>query len=227
VAISLGSVTFDEAGTTVRENYEEVGGRDVRRIEIAGIIQAHGVADIEAALDAILNVASKEDYSAELRLRPGRRLYVRRAKFMREVCRSGDTGSFVLGLEARDPFEESVVINYSSWIIAASGATIALKTAGNASAMPIVSILASGDLIDPSLSDGSRTLTFFGTVLAGEILTVDAHGKVVTLGNEDVTRYTEGLFPQVEPGGTTLAFRDDTESSHNGIAVITYADRWW
>ena len=38
MAIVLGSVTFDETHTTVRERFEEVGGRDARAIDISGVI---------------------------------------------------------------------------------------------------------------------------------------------------------------------------------------------
>ena len=54
--------------------------RDARRIEIAGAVEDASSADeLEARLDAILDAASGESYEAELRLRPGRRLLVRRA----------------------------------------------------------------------------------------------------------------------------------------------------
>ena len=38
MAVTLGSVTFDDAHTTVREKLEEVGGRNERRITVSGAI---------------------------------------------------------------------------------------------------------------------------------------------------------------------------------------------
>lgn len=80
MAITLGNFTFDAAHTTIRERYEEVGGRDARRIEIAGLVVGqHSVADIEAQLDMILAAASDATSDAELSVRSGRRILVRRS----------------------------------------------------------------------------------------------------------------------------------------------------
>ena len=64
MALTLGSYTFDEARTALRETHEEVGGRDARKIEIKGVIEVFrgetGVAPIEegdllrACMDAVL-----------------------------------------------------------------------------------------------------------------------------------------------------------------------------
>ena len=59
--ITLGSVTFDELNTTVREKQEEVGGRNERRITLSGLILGESsVTAIEAHLDAMLDAASLE-----------------------------------------------------------------------------------------------------------------------------------------------------------------------
>ena len=82
MAITLGPVTFDDAHTTAKEKLEEVGGRNERRVTVSGaIVGQNTVAAIEAQLDAILDAASVEDFSAELSLRSGRRLFVRRNEF--------------------------------------------------------------------------------------------------------------------------------------------------
>ena len=86
MAITLGSVSLDEANTAVREDLEEVGGRNERRIRLTGsIVGENSVAAIHDRLDGILDAASVEDFSAELSLRAGRRMFVRRDKFRREV----------------------------------------------------------------------------------------------------------------------------------------------
>lgn len=228
MAAILGAVRFDEAGATVHEKYEEVGGRDERRIEIAGLItRESSVAGIEARLDAILNAASTEDYSAELSVREGRRLFVRRTGFSRAISADRLAGSFVLHLDAKDPFEESTEITQSRWDITESGAVLELTTAGNVFAKPVITLTAVGDLVTPSLTDGVRTMTYEGTVPEGSTLTFDAPAAKVTRDGEDVTPYTLGDFVRIAPEGSTLTYTDHASSSHTASATVTYRDRWW
>lgn len=227
MAVTLGSVTFGEL-TTIKEKYEEVGGRDERSVIVSGAIAGKSsVAQIEAALDAILDAASEADYSAELSLRPGRRLYVRRRKFQREISLGPLVGSFVLELEARDPFEVSAAETVVNWTMAASGATKAVASAGNVEAQPAIALTAAGTLVNPAISDGVNSMLYEGVVEEGQIFVFDSEQKVVTLDGEDVTPYTQGEFPIVAPEGTTLTYTDDVSSSHAVNATITFRDRWW
>ena len=228
MAITLGSVTFDAAHTTVREKYEEVGGRDARHIEISGVIMGlHSVADIEAQLDAILDAASAEAYDAALSVRDGRRLWVRRAKYTREVSRDSLVGSFTLALDANNPFEESTSLSSVSWTLAGSGATKSVTAHGNVFSPPTISMQAVGIIVNPSFSDGTRTIAYSGTVGTGKILVFDGASGSVLLDGEDVTPYTTGAFPQIAPEGTVLRYVDDPASSHTASVNATYRDRWW
>ena len=86
MAVTLGSVTFEVANTTVKEKQEEVGGRNERSVTVSGVIVGEStVAAIEGKLDAIIDAASVEDYTAVLSLRDSRQLMVRRNAFTREV----------------------------------------------------------------------------------------------------------------------------------------------
>ena len=228
MAITLGTITFDPAYTTVHEGHEDVGGRDARHIEIAGLIAGeHSVEDVEARLDAILAAASSEGYTGDLSLRSGRRLWVQRAKYSRDVLRDRLTGSFVLALDAKDPFEESTTVRTVSWTIAASDATKVVAGAGNVFALPTITFTASGTVVNPSFSDGVRTLAYAGVVAHGAVLVLNAAAGTVTLNGVDVTCYTTGEFPRIEPAGATLSYADDPTSSHAGVAAIVVRDRWW
>lgn len=226
--ITLGNVTFDEANTTVREKLEEVGGRNERRITLTGLVLGESaVADIEARLDAMLDAASLEDYSGVLSLRAGRRLLVRRDAFKRELRPEELVGAFTLDLSARDPFEESIAETLLNWTIAVSGATLAAAALGTMDARPVITLVATGTLIDPALSDGARTMAFSGTVQDGESLVFDAPAGKVMLEGADVTPYTTGDFPRIAPEGTTLSFTDATSSSHTATATVRFRSRWW
>lgn len=228
MAMTLGSVTFDETHTAVHEKLEEVGGRNERQVTISGVIvDENTVADIESRLDAILDAASAEAFSAELGLRTGRRLFVRRDAFTREVRGDELTGAFTLELIARDPFEESSAVTTVNWTVSASGATQAATSAGNVYACPAITLVATGTIVNPSFGDGTRTLSFSGTVLDGETLVLDAGQNVATLEGADVMPYTSGEFPRVSPEGTTLTYVDDASSTHTATVTITYRDRWW
>ena len=226
--ITLGSITFEELHTDVREQHDEVGGRDERRITISGlIVSKSSVAEIEAELDAILDAASDEDFTAQLSIRAGRRLWVRRKKFTRDLAREALAGSYTLELDARDPFEESTSESVVNWAVTASGQTHAADAAGTIYSKPRISLVADGDIVNPGISDGTRTIVFMGAVGDGEELVIDAVAGRVTLEGGDVTPYTAGLFPQISPEGTTLTFTDDPASSHTAMLAITYRNRWW
>ncbi len=228
MAIVLSTVTFDDLHTSAREKHEEVGGRDGRKIEISGVIADEPtVAGVEARLDAILQAASAEDYSAALSLRPGRRLWVRRVQFSRDVSASTRVGSFVLVVEAKSPFEESIDAQTIEWAIITQEAELPVTTQGNACAPPILTVVASGTVQNPSFSDGTRSILFSGTVQNGETLVIDCGEGRATLGGQDVTAYTTGLFPRISPGGTTLRWSDGPGSSHQAGVSVTLRDRWW
>lgn len=228
MAITLGSLVFDATHTTAREKLEEVGGRDERGIEISGLVLGESsAADIEARLDAILDAASSEDYGAELSLRAGRRLWVRREGYSREVNPESLVGSFTLKLGAKYACEEAVEPTLASWSISESGATKALTAGGNLFARPTISLEATGAIVNPSFGDGTRTLVYSGTVADGSVLVSDASEGCVTLDGEDVTPYTEGVFPRISPEGTTLTYTDDAASSHTAAVEVSFRSRWW
>lgn len=227
MSITLGPITFDETNTSARERHDEVGGRDARTITIEGLVSGSTVAEIEANLDAILDAASAEDYTAALSLRDDRRIWVRRNKYTREIDRESLAGAFTLELEARDPFEESVDETTINWNVTASGQTQPITPGGNVFAKPRIALVASGDVINPTFSDGTRTIAYMGTVADGETLVFDAVKGTVTREGADVAPYTTGLFPNLEPEGTAITYTDDVASSHTATVTIAYRDRWW
>ena len=226
--ITLNGLALDDMLVSVREQHEEVGGSDARRIELAGVILGESsVAAIETRLDALLDAGSAADYSAVLSLRPGRRLLVRRAAFRREIERTSLTGSFTLRLEARNPYEESAEIHEIPWSIAESPSSQAVTAGGMAEALPAIRVIAADTLIRPGISDGARCIEYDGAVAAGETLEFDAAAAKVYFESEDVTPYTLGQFPRLVPGENVLTYTDGADSSHQAEALVTFRDRWW
>jgi hypothetical protein len=226
VPIVLGGLAFDENTTAVSEKQEEVGGRDARSVRISGVLAARDVAGLEAAFDAIVAAAGDGESETVLCLRPGRRLLVRRTGFTREIARERRTGAFVLDLEARDPYESSQDVNAVAWEPAA-GNTLACAAAGNIHALPVLTLVAGGEAAAPGFGDGTRAIAYTGTLYAGQTLVFDAAAGRVTLDGEDVTPYTTGEFPRIEPGGTTLAYTDESPGSPAVSVTVAWRDRWW
>lgn len=227
MSIDVGGYQLDNAYTAVREEYEVVGGRQTRAIQITGLLRGTGnLAGLIEALDGIAQAVS-ETVPTEIVLRAGRRLFARRERFAREVGSRALVGHFVLELRADDAWEESAVEKEFEWEIGLSGATLDLTNDGNAEAMPAIGLEAEGVLVTPAVGDGTRTLTYEGTVPNGATLIIDSVLRRVLLDDLDVTPYTSGDFPVLEPGLTTLEYTDDPASSHLVSATVRYRDRWW
>ncbi len=227
MVIRVGELVFDTAATVAREAYEIVGGRQTRAIRITGLVRGgSSLAELIATLDSIARSAS-ETVPTEVSLREGRRLFARREAFSRELSPRSRVGCFVLDLRADDAWEESEALHASPWEVGFSGATIELANSGNVAAMPVVSLTAESDLELPSISDGTRLLTYEGTVVGGATIVFDAALRRVLLNGADVTPYTTGDFPELAPGETTLEYTGDASGSHFASGVVTFRDRWW
>lgn len=225
--VVLGSYTFDADRTSSVERHEEIGGRDARVVEIRGVLDGlASAALVQAALDAILASASAGD-AAALSLRAGRRLWVKRKSFEQVLAADGASASFVLTLEAENPYEESETESVVVWGVPASGAQCPLQSQGTADTPLCVSLTAVGTVLEPVFSDGVRTMTYAGTVSNGKVLVLDGVLGVAWLDGVDVTAYTVGEFPRVAPGGSTLTYGDAAASSHQASVTVSYRERWW
>ena len=228
MAIKLNSYIFDPENTSVRDRMEEVGGKDERKFVLSGLIVAKSsVEEVESELDLIVDEASKPNYGAKLSLRDDREFAVERERFERKVGEEELIGAFELELRAKDPFEYATDETTDTWNVTASGQTKEVTAGGNVYSKPRLTLTASGDVVNPSISDGTRTITYTGTVADGEVLVFDADAGTVTLEDEDVIPYTTGEFPQISPEGTTLEYVDDESSSHTATVGIVFRDRWW
>lgn len=228
MAITLNGLVLDNLLSAVREQHEEVGGRDVRTVELSGLILGEASVDaVEARLDAVLDAASAVDYSAPLSVRSGRRLMVRRAAFHREIERNTLVGSFRLRLEAREPFEESEDPTEVSWNISGAPSILTSTSSGTVFALPVTALTVEGTLVKPAVSDGERFIEYDGVVNSGAELVFDAVQAKVLLDGEDVTPYAFGEFPRIGPGETTLTYTAAPESVHLGAGTVAYRDRWW
>jgi hypothetical protein len=162
-----------------------------------------------------------------LSLRAGRCFGVERDEFDRRVDGQILLGVFRLKLTAPDPFEYADEETVVEWGVTQSGDTKAVAAGGNVFSKPRLALTADGDVVNPAIADGERSITYLGTVSNNETLVLDGQTGSAALEGEDVTPYTEGDFPQVSPEGTTLEFTDDDTSSHTAAIEVRFRDRWW
>ena len=227
MTIQPDSHALDPRSTGVREQLEEIGGRRERRVTLSGVIEAYSDrAAVEAQLDAILAAASQEDFNCALSLRPGRRLWVRRDQFVREVAAWPVTGSYSLRLLARDPFEESIEEASTADGFSALPHGIAVDIGGNAPAPLRITLVAGSELAEPSFSDGERTIAYDGLVLEGHTMLIDGMEGRVWLEDEDITPYMQGLFPRPKPGAAAVTV-DALGDAPAGTMTVAWRNRWW
>ncbi len=227
MAITLGTLSLDERYVAVKERFEEVGGRDERRVELTGLVSdVSTVAGIEARLEEILREASTNRSWTTFSVRAGRRLWVRRLSYEREVQRGRKTGVFKLVLEVRDFFEESDTETVVTWE-AFSGSTREFASSGTGATPISAVIVPEVDVTSWALSDGTNTLSAQGVFAAGVAIRVDGVARKVWVGEREITGYVEGTFPEVRPEGTTLTYTDSDEGAHAAAITVSYRDRWW
>ena len=228
MSISVGGYVFNTRTTVVREQYEQVGGKQTRAIRVTGLLRgAADEAGLIAALDGV-TLAVSADAPVAVSLRPGRRMLARREGFVREV-----NGAHAYGTVCAGPARRNGVGGVGD---AARGAVdhravgrrpLDVVNQGNANAAPVIALTAEDVLITPAVSDGVRTLTYGGNVDSGSTLVFDGEAREARLDGALVTGYTSGEFPLLAPGETTLTYTDDPGSSHLVTGSVTHRDRWW
>jgi len=226
MGIRLGAHEFGGHVTAVSEQLRETGGRDARVISLEGVIEdLESITAIEAALDAIAAAASEDN--TPLSLRSGRELLVTRSAFKREIHRAARTGAFVLVLEARDPIERADEEFVAAADFYFSGATAEINAGGNTRVPLIAHLTPDEAVVRPSLSDGTRTLMYEGELEPGETLTLDGESGRVLLDGEDVTPYTAGELPRLDPGENTLTYTHESGTGATMSAELRFRARWW
>lgn len=227
MAIELNGYPFDEYRTEVEESHEEIGGRDTRTFQIRGMLDGFATLNaLRTELDNLLAAASTEA-AVPFSLRSGRRFQVRRTAFTRSVARDALAVSFSLKLEAREMFEEASVETAVEWTVTAPDQEQALTTTGNAPAPLRITLVAGAGLTVPGFHDGERGISYSGTVASGQTLVFDGAARKVMLDGTDVTPYTEGDFPRVDPAGTTLTCTTNPSGGHNAAVTAAHHARWW
>jgi hypothetical protein len=227
--IRIGDLTLPDETVAVHERRDTDPDLPARTIRITGSVGDAGtLAELESRLDNVARAAlGAETGLVELSLRPGRRITALLQRLDREVHRTGREAVFTALFTSEQAMEEAESDTQLPWTIQAWGAALPVENEGTASAAVHIRFTASGTVLAPAFDDGARRLTYGGIMGPGQVLVVDGTARRVTLNGTDVTAQVSGDYPQLAPGGNTLRFYDDFDSSHQGSAVIAWRARWW
>jgi phage-related protein len=123
--------------------------------------------------------------------------------------------------EYADWFEFNIPLKMANPIIESteehsfSGSGV-LTNAGNFETGLIIEI--SGPVTNPSISIGIETLSYTGTIAAGEILTIDTDAQTAKIGSTNALGSYNGGFPIIQPG--------DTAVIADSNVTIRWRDKW-
>lgn len=120
-----------------------------------------------------------------------------------------DWFQFEIPLKMSDPFIESL----EEHSLIGSGT---ITNAGNFETGLIIEI--AGPVINPSVTVGTDTLKYTGTIADGETLIIDTDKQTVKIGNTNVAGDYNGVFPSIPPGDTSI-----TASSN---VTVKWRDKW-
>lgn len=224
--MQLSDYTFRDETTRSVSDLRYVEYRLRREVEIVGILEGFpGLAEFRAevaALDAAVE-AFAVDGAEFLRL-PGRYLPGRVLRYRKTVDEAARVASFRLVLLSDDRFERSTTLHTVTLEFSASGQSVDVDNAGTAASLPALTLTAGADLVTPSISDGTRTLMYGGTLTAGESLVLDCDAHTAECAGENALPLLSGDWPQLAPGATTLTYTDAGGAS--GSLRIDYRDFW-
>ncbi len=227
--VTIGDYSFPERSTAVDIESKFIDGKLKKIVRIDAIVLGSGSAsDFSANIEDLEGEVERFDRGeADLSVTSGRYYRGTRLALRRTVDSESKFGAFEILLLTDDRFERSSALHEEEKTITASGDTLTVSQEGNADALPEITLTATGDLVYPTLSDGTRSLTYNGTISAGSVLVIDADAKTAILdGETNALPKITGSFPVLSPGDTTLTYTDNEDSSHDAVLVVRFRDTW-
>lgn len=116
------------------------------------------------------------------------------------------------------PLAYSIVESTLSKTVTTTPETI--NYAGTYNALPIITITATGDITNPSITIEDKTLIYTGTLTAGQSLVINCGTYQVTKAGANVMGSVSGYFPVLYPGDNEV-----TMSAGCSLQIV-YRERW-
>ena len=127
-----------------------------------------------------------------------------------------------------EPYQMSATEHTTVWDVSTSGDTDTFANAGNKEVEPAIQIVCdTASLINPVISDGTRSLTITGTMSKDDSLVIARDWTALLNGSTDWSGKLSGDYPQLaESATTTLTYTDDGASSHDATVNVVWRDFW-
>lgn len=224
--IQIAEHLFRPSEIGVVDRIERDAAGPVRRISCCGLVRPAWMGGSpRERIDLLAATLLVSTDPIPLSIRPGRRLWARARRLVRELRPEG--AAFRLELDAVHPWEEDRDPTEILWSVSAWGETLAVDVPGTAPAPFCFELTARDSLETPALSDGTRTIRWMGAMAAGDRLELDGAARTARLNGIPADALLVGDWPQAGPGNTTLRFEDDVDGSHCADIRIQWRNRWW
>jgi len=127
-----------------------------------------------------------------------------------------------------EPYQMSATEHTTVWDVSTSGDTDTFANAGNKEVEPAIQIVCdTASLINPVISDGTRSLTVTGTMSKDDSLVIARDWTALLNGSTDWSGKLSGDYPQLAKSATTtLTYTDDGASSHDATVNVVWRDFW-
>lgn len=227
--VALGSFTFPEHRTFVRVRTREVLSRVRKEIDIYSLLIHYASLEaLRADLEALEGELEKFDRGeASLSIHESRYFMGRRRDLQRFVEPRHLAATVHVLVLTEDRFERSTEEHQETLEFSQSGQSIVVSQAGNGLAFAKFLLTAGGNLVEPQISDGTRSVVFEASLGSGDTLELDGDARTaVKNSTENVLHLVSGEFPLLSPGNTTITYTDDATSSHTGTLQVKYRDLW-
>lgn len=126
-----------------------------------------------------------------------------------------------------DPFAEGTEVTSSKDCVAGNN-TLDINNAGTFETPMIITITGRTTTgihtINPLITMGSLSIKWLGTLMQGEVLTIDTDKLTVLKGVANALSGHAGSWPKLQPGANTLAYSD--EGVNKGLVTVKYKPRW-
>jgi hypothetical protein len=224
--IQIAEHLFSPAEIGVIDRVEQDAAGPIRRVTCCGLMRpAWLVTASPSRMDALAATLLTGSGPVPLSLRPGRRLWARPRRIVRELRPEG--AAFRLEFDATDPREEDIEPSVMDWSVSTWGETTTVEVPGTAPAPFSFRITAQGTLVAISLSDGARAIHWMGAMESGDTLELDGISRTARLNGTPADTLLAGDWPLAGPGNTPLRFEDDVDGDHLADIRVTWRNRWW
>lgn len=224
--IQIAEHRFSPNEIGVIDRIEQDPAGPVRRITCCGLMRPPGlVAPPSFRMDALAASLLTSTSPLPLSLRPGRRLWARTRRLIRELRPEG--AAFRIEFDSTDPCEEDIDLSSIDWSVSAWGDTLTVEVPGTAPAPFSFRLTARATLEAPTLSDGVRTIHWMGVMDPGDVLELNGISRTARLNAIPADSLLAGDWPLAGPGNTPLRFEDDVDSNHLADIHVSWRNRWW